>query len=189
MLGSEAFKESTTELVTRKASAFCTSCGRAFDVLHARLQVRAVATPVRDLSRLLAGTMETLEHLWAVERALRKRDGLNSVPPAVLIAASEQLAELSATTRSPGLGMLLLQMRRQVASDIARSELIRTGKAMNWRPTFDARHRSPSAYDPRAVRDSEFENTVPVDREDDDAGSNLAFIAAPRHPPASQKAA
>lgn len=183
MLGSEAFKESTMELVTRWATAFRTLHGRALDVLYTRLQVRAVATPVRDLSRLLAdqeATLQTLRHLQVVERALRKRDGLDSVPPAVLKTASEQLALLSVTKRSPGLGMLLLQMRRQVASDGVRTELARSGETMNWRPTYGARHRAPAASELYAVRDSEFEKTVPVDRdEDDDAANDPAFTPMP----------
>ena len=183
MLGSETFKESTMELATRWSNGFRTLRGRALDVLYARLQVRAVATPWRDLSRLLAeqeGTLQTLRDLQVVERALRKRDGLDSVPPAVLKTASEQLDLLSVTTRSPGLGMLLLQMRRQVGSDIVRSELARTGETMNWRPTFGARHRTPAASELYAVRDSEFKKTVPGDRdEDDDAANDSAFTPMP----------
>lgn len=183
MLGSEAFKESTVELVTRWATAFRSLHGRALDAMYARLQVRAVATPVRDLSRLFAereGTLQTLRHLQAVERVLRRRDSLDSVPPAVLKTASEQLAVLSATTRSPGLGMLLLQMRRQIASDGVRGELARTGDTVNWRPTFGARHRTPVSSQLYPLRDSEFEKTVPLDRdEDSDAANDSAFAPTP----------
>ena len=135
-------------------------------------RTRAVATPVAELSDLLARqgrSIQRLHQLRYVERALRNHDGLDSVPDAVLRGAAEQLDAL-AITGSPGLGVLRLQMRRQIVADEARKEDARNGRAVNWRPRSGGAQVAPrragatffdSLFDP-----TEPQTTIPMGHAD-----------------------
>ena len=155
---------------------------RRFSLLHARLRVRAVATPVRDLLRLLrepTASLKAISHLQLVASTLRARDGFHSVPPAILKAASQQLVVLLTTTRSAGLEVLDLQMRRQVVSNTVRGELAQSGAPMNCRPTAKPLHRTPGFIEWHEVGGSDFEVTVPVDR-CDGASNESVFAPMPK---------
>lgn len=136
-------------------------------VLHGALRVvdrsvkaRAVATPVADLTALLARQRRALHshhQLRSVERALQNREGLDTVPGTVLHAAAEQLDSLTCTdkVRSPGLGVLRLQMRRQIVADGARNSIARSGSPMNWHPDREpVRRQPPRDYTPLFAGDS-----------------------------------
>lgn len=121
-------------------------------VLHGALRVvdrsvkaRAVATPVADLTALLERRHRASHshvQLECVARALHNREGLDTVPGTVLNAAAAQLDKLTSidAVRSPGLGVLRLQMRRQILADATRNAIARSGMPMNWHPS---RERAP----------------------------------------------
>ena len=155
-------------------------------VLHGALRVvdrsvkaRAVATPVADLTALLARQRRALHshhQLQCVERALQNREGLDTVPGTVLHAAAEQLDNLTCTdkVRSPGLGVLRLQMRRQIVADGARNAIARSGAPMNWHPNREpVRRPPPRDYTPLVASDTRA--PVEIDTEDADDTTSAPF--------------
>ena len=159
-------------------------------VLHGALRVvdrsvkaRAVATPVADLTALLARQRRALHshhQLQCVERALQNREGLDTVPGTVLHAAAEQLDNLTCTdkVRSPGLGVLRLQMRRQIVADGARNAIARSGAPMNWHPNREpVRRPPPRDYTPLFASDSRAPVGIDTEDADDTTSAPLMFGA------------
>lgn len=171
---------SNDRLLTRWAR-FWRAQGLLRKALHGALRVvdrsvkaRAVATPVADLTALLVRQRRALHshhQLQCVERALQNREGLDTVPGTVLHAAAEQLDSLTCTdnARSPGLGVLRLQMRRQILADGARNAVARNGRPMNWHPSCRPAPRPPPPpprdYTPLFVSNSQ-PSSVTIDAVD-----------------------
>ncbi|MDE2296618.1 MAG: hypothetical protein KGK18_00470 [Burkholderiales bacterium] len=159
-------------------------------VLHAALRAvdpsvkaRAVATPVADLTALLVRRRRARHshaQLECVARALHNREGLDTVPGTVLHAAAEQLDRLISTSepQAPGLGVLRLQMRRQILADAARNAIARSGTPMNWHPSHEpARHPPPPRdYTPLLASDSQ--GPVAIDAQDTEDADDTACAPA-----------
>ena len=155
----------------------------ALRVVDRSVKARAVATPVADLTALLARQRRALHshhQLQCVERALQNREGLDTVPGTVLHAAAEQLDNLTCTdkVRSPGLGVLRLQMRRQIVADGARNAIARSGAPMNWHPNREpVRRPPPRDYTPLFASDSRAPVGIDTEDADDTTSAPLMFGA------------
>ena len=127
---------------------------------------RAVPVLAADLRALLRDEPADCRasQLFTVERAVRfGGGGLKSVAANDLKKALELFDVVGC--RTPGLGILRLQMQRQIASNDAREQAARMSADVRWLPVPLARRPPPEAASSTLQMDSGFPDTVstPVD--------------------------
>lgn len=124
------------------------------------LTPRAVPVVAADLRALLRDepVHGRASQLFVVERALRiGGGGLKSIEAGNLKEALAQFDLLGC--RTPGLGILRLQMARQIASNDAREQADRFPSAMRWLPV-GAHRAPPSKAHSTLLMNSGFADTV-----------------------------
>ena len=122
---------------------------------------RAVPVLAADLRRLLQAESDDgpAAQLFMVERALRLGGGgLKSIDATSLKAALTQLDLLGC--RTPGIGILRLQMARQIGSNEAHEQAGRLPVDVKWQPVALSKDASKEERNSTQQFDSGFPDTV-----------------------------
>ena len=120
---------------------------------------RAVPVVVKELRALLQSRSRECPAapLFVVERALLSGSSLNSIAADVIKDALAQLDLLGC--RTPGLGILRLQMARQIATNDARQQADQLSTGFKWRPEISSK-RVKGKADSTLQFDSGFPDTM-----------------------------